>query len=207
MKQTLPPGFRARAAASACILVAAGVLAGCSASDAKNTDTALLLSGPNTNIVVSIPAGWHQVIDSTSPLIPEMVAPTTCMGSHEVTCALGMARMATITAKTISEAEHIVTESVINQPGVIDVTTISDGPAKVGKRDGYRHRFSFRNPAAALTTEIAAVPSGPTTPDKDGNLEYSVIMMWVSDQPDAPHKEVIDQIVNSALVHGGVPPH
>jgi hypothetical protein len=56
-----------------------------------------------------------------------------------------------------------------------------------------------------LTAEVAAVPSGPSTPDTHGNEEFSVVLVWISDKPNAPTLDVIDQIVNSTLVHGGVP--
>jgi serine/threonine-protein kinase len=46
-------------------------------------NTTQLLAGPHTDITVAIPPGWHQVIDSTNPKIPEMVTPTTCMGDAE----------------------------------------------------------------------------------------------------------------------------
>ena len=84
---------------------------------------------------------------------------------------------------------------------------LNQGPAKIGKRDGYRHRFTFTNPTATLTAEVAAVPSGPTTPNPDGSLEYSIVLAWVSDKPEAPKPDVIDQIVDSTLVYGGQPPH
>ena len=182
------------------------VLAGCAGSSGGGDESKdLLLSGPNTNIVVSIPAGWHQVINSANPIIPEMVAPTTCMGADEVTCSLALARIATITAKNVQEASSAVQAAVIGAPGVTDVADVSKGPGKVGKRDGFRHRFTFRNPGATLTSEIAAVPSGPTTPDAKGNLEYSVVLVWVSDKKDAPKADDINKIIGSTLVHGGVP--
>jgi hypothetical protein len=182
------------------------VLAGCASSSGGGDESKdLLLSGPNTNIVVSIPAGWHQVINSANPIIPEMVAPTTCMGSDEVSCSLGLARTATITAKDIKDATHQVAQAVTSAQGVTDVAITSEGPGKVGKRDGYRERFSFKNPGAALTSEIAAVPSGPTTPDAQGNLEYSVVLVWVSNKDGAPKADIINTIIDSTLVHGGVP--
>jgi hypothetical protein len=91
---------------------------------------------------------------------------------------------------------------VTGSPKVTDVADISKGPAKL---DGYRHRFTFRNPGAVLTAEVAAVPSGPTASNAEGDLEYSVILVWVSDRPGAPKADVIDQIVGSTLVRGGVP--
>jgi hypothetical protein len=183
---------------------ACGLLAACAGSTDADTK-GLMLAGPNTNIVVNIPAGWHQVINSANPMIPEMVAPTTCMGSDEASCSLGLARVATITPKTIQDATHDVQQAVTSAPGVTDVAVLSEGASKVGRRDGYRQRFTFRNPGAALTSEIAAVPSGPRTPDAQGNLEYSVVLVWVSNRPDAPKINLIDDIVGSTLVHGGVP--
>lgn len=196
---------RRRLAGLIAATAAAGlVLAGCSSSSGGDENKGLLLSGPNTNIVVTIPAGWHQVINSANPIIPEMVAPTTCMGAEEVACSLGLARIATITAKNIEEATNAVQAAVIGAPNVTDVADVSKGPGKVGKRDGFRHRFTFRNPGAALTSEIAAVPSGPTTPDAQGNLEYSVVLVWISDKKDAPKIDDINAIIDSTLVHGGV---
>ena len=183
--------------------IASLAVAGCSSS-AGNNPPGLLLSGPDTNIVVTIPAGWHQVIDSANPLIPEMVAPTTCMGSTEVACSTGLARIATLTAKTPEDAANAVQTAVTSAPGVTNVTDVSKGPGKIGKRNGFRHRFTFNNPGAVLTSEIAAVPSGPTTPDPQGNLEYSVILVWISNKPDAPKIDDINTIIDSTLVHGGV---
>jgi hypothetical protein len=167
----------------------------------------LLLSGPNTNIVVAIPAGWHQVIDSANPPIPEMVSPTTCMGNQEVSCATGLARIGTLTAPTAQAAEQTIEQAVTTTPGVKTGASISQGPGKVGKHDGYRHRFTFTNSGATFTCEIAAVPSGPTTPDAQGNHEFSVVLVWVSDKPGAPAPDVIDQIIGSAKVAGGQLPN
>lgn len=207
MSQSTSTRGRKRVAGLIAVAAAAGVvLAGCSSSSDDGGDASkdLLLSGPNTNIVVTIPAGWHQVINSANPIIPEMVAPTTCMGADEVSCSVGLARIATITAKNVEEASNAVQAAVIGAPGVTDVADVSKGPGKVGKRDGFRHRFTFRNPGASLTSEIAAVPSGPTTPDAQGNLEYSVVLVWVSDKKDAPKVDDINTIIDSTLVHGGV---
>jgi hypothetical protein len=167
----------------------------------------LLLSGPTTHVMVSIPPGWHQVINSANPIIPQMVAPTTCMGENEVSCALGLVRTATTTAPTIEEASRAVEEAVTSEPGITKGATLNQGPGKIGKRDGYRHRFTFTNPTTTLTAEVAAVPSGPTTPNPDGTFEYSIVLAWVSDKQDAPKPDVIDQIVSSTLVYGGQPPH
>lgn len=185
----------------------AALLAGCSSGDSSSKDESqkLMLSGPNTNIIVAIPAGWHQVINSANPVIPEMVAPINCMGANEVACATGLARIATITAKNGDEASKAVQQAITGAPGVTDVTDISKGPAKVGKRDGFLHRFSFKNPGTTLTAAVASVPSGPTAPLPDGSQEFSVVLVWVSDKPNAPKVEVIDEIVGSTLVHGGVP--
>ncbi|HEY1973076.1 MAG TPA: hypothetical protein VGH89_34350 [Pseudonocardia sp.] len=192
-------------ARGAVLVAAAGLaMAGCGSAE-DPAPRGLLLSGPDTDVVVTIPEGWHQVINQTNPLIPEMVAPTTCLGAGEVGCATGLARTATITAKNIQEATTEVSQAVTNASGVTDVTDVSVGPVKLGKRDGYQHRFTFRNPGAALTAEVAAVPSGPSTPDTHGNEEFSVVLVWISDKPNAPTLDVIDQIVNSTLVHGGVP--
>ena len=173
--------------------------------------SALLLTGCGsstpTHVMVTIPTGWHQVINSANPVIPQMVTPTTCMGDNEVSCALGLVRTATTTAPTIEEAAKAVEDAVTGEPGITKGATLNQGPAKIGKRDGYRHRFTFTNPTTTLTAEVAAVPSGPTTPNPDGSLEYSIVLAWVSDKPDAPKPDVIDQIVDSTLVYGGQPPH
>lgn len=191
---------------SAALAVSTLLLAGCSSNgEGSQNAEQLLLSGPNTHIVVAIPAGWHQVIDSSNPIIPEMVSPTTCMGNQEVSCATGLARIATLTAPSAEAAAHTVEHAVATAPGVKPGATISQGPGKVGLRDGYRHRFTFTNPAATLTSEIAAVPTGPTAPDAQGNHEFSIVLVWVSNKPGAPKPDVIDQIIGSALVSGGQP--
>jgi hypothetical protein len=197
-----------RAGALAATAAAAVLLTGCSGGTPTPAPppAGLLLSGPNTNIVVTIPAGWHQIINSANPIIPEMVAPADCMGSNETACSLGLARIATITAPNLEAAATAVEHAVTTSPGVTTGPTISAGPGKVGTRDGYLHRFTFSNPGAHLTSEIAAVPSGPQIPDAHGNHEYSLVLVWVSDKPGAPTPEAIDQIISSALVTGGVPP-
>lgn len=188
-------------------LTTSALLAGCAGNSGNDpASTPLLLAGPNTNIVVTIPAGWHQVIDSANPPIPEMVSPTTCMGNQEVSCATGLARIGTLTTPTAQAAEQTIEQAVTTTPGVKTGATLSQGPGKVGRHDGYRHRFTFTNPSATLTCEIAAVPSGPTTPDAQGNHEFSVVLVWVSDKPGAPKPQVIDQIIGSAKVVGGQPP-
>lgn len=196
---------------SAAVAVFTLLLAGCGSGDGASAGSpnngTLLLSGPNTDIVVTIPPGWHQLINSANPMIPEMVTPTTCMGSQEVSCATGLARIATFTAPNAQAAAQIIEQAVTATPGVKPGATISQGPGKVGRHDGYRHRFTFSNPGGTLTSEIAAVPSGPMTPDAQGNQEFSVVLVWVSDKPGAPKPNVIDQIIASTLVAGGQPPN
>ena len=172
-------------------MLAASALAGCA------HPAALTLTGPRTNVALTIPDGWHQVINTANPLIPEMVSPTTCRGAAEVSCALGLARTATFTAKSLEEAADAVRQSVVDDRRITNVTDVSKGPGKVGSVDGYRYRFTFRNPQANLTAEVAAVPVA-TAPAPDGTSEFSVILVWVSDKPDAPKPDIIDQIVGSA---------
>ncbi|HEX5255790.1 MAG TPA: hypothetical protein VFW69_18305 [Mycobacterium sp.] len=181
------------------------MLAGCGAGSGSGNAERLLLSGPNINVAVAIPEGWHQVIDSSNPSTPEMVFPTSCMGSQEVTCATGLARLATFTAPSAEAAAQAVQQAVSSAQGVKPGNTISQGPGKVGHRDGYQIRFNFANPSAKLVSEVAAVPTGATSPDAQGNHEFSVVLVWVSDAPAAPKQDVIDQIVGSALFVGGQP--
>jgi hypothetical protein len=54
-------------------------------------------------------------------------------------------------------------------------------------------------------SEIASVPTGSPTLDPQGNHEFSVVLVWVSDAPGAPKQDVIDQIIGSALFVGGHP--
>lgn len=180
------------------------LMAGCGGSGSGNAER-LLLSGPNINVAVAIPEGWHQVIDSSNPSTPEMVSPIICMGSQEVTCATGLARLATFTAPSAEAAAQSVEQAVGTAPGVKLGNIISQGPGKIGHRDGYQLRFDFSNPGAKLVSEIAAVPTGASSPDAQGNHEFSVILVWVSDAPGAPKPDVIDQIVGSALFVGGRP--
>jgi hypothetical protein len=192
----------AAAAASALALTA------CAGGEANNGSTKpeqLQLGGPNTHIRVVIPSGWHQVIDSANPAIPEMVTPTSCMGNGEVSCATGLARLASLTAPNVQAAEAQVEKAVLSSRGVKLGQSISSGPGKVGRHDGYLHRFTFSNSARTLTCEIAAVPSGPAPPDARGNHEYSIVLVWVLNAPNAPKPEVIDQIIGSATVTGGQP--
>jgi hypothetical protein len=182
------------------VLASALVLGGCGGSAGGGE---LLLGGPNTDLVVTIPDGWHQVINSTNPLVPEAVAPTTCMGRGEESCATGLVRIASLIAPNVQAAERIVGQGIVNTPGVKLGNSTSEGPGKVGAHEGYRHRFSFSNPGATLTAEIAAVPSGPDRTDAHGNREFSVILAEVSNKPDAPTADVLDTIIGSAKVVAG----
>lgn len=186
-------------AVGAAVLASVLVLGGCGGSSGGG----LLLGGPNTDVVVTIPDGWHQVINSTNPIIPEAVAPTTCMGRGEESCATGLVRIASLIAPNVQAAEHIVGQGIASTPGVKLGKSISEGPGKVGAHDGYRHRFSFSNPGATLTAEIAAVPSGPDKTDAHGNREFSVILAEVSDKSGAPDVSVLDDIIGSAKVSAG----
>ena len=164
-----------------------------------------MLSGPNIHIAVTIPAGWHQVIDSSNPSIPEMVYPTSCMGSQEVTCATGLARLATFGAPSAEAAAQTVERAISTAPGVRSSAITSQGPGKVGQRDGHRLRFTFSNATAKLVSEVAAAPTGSPAPDAHGNHEFSIVLVWISDVPSAPKQDVIDQIIGSALFVGGHP--
>jgi hypothetical protein len=199
------PTGHARIGVLAVTTLAAALMSACSSAPQQPKTGGLLLSGPDTNIVVTIPTGWHQLINTANPLIPEMVTPTDCMGSNETACATALARIATITAPDATAAEKAVEQAITTAPGVTKGTSLSEGPGKIGKRDGYRHRFTFSNPGAHLTADIAAVPSGPTTPDAQNNHEYSVVLVWVSDKPNAPQPDTIDHIIDSTLVAGGTP--
>jgi hypothetical protein len=181
------------------------LLAGCGGSSGSDNGEPLLLTGPNIHIAVTIPAGWHQVIDSSNPSIPEMVHPTSCMGGQEVACATGLARLATFSAPTAEVAAQTVERAVTSAEGVRSGKISSQGPGKVGHRDGYLLRFTFSNPGANLMSEIASAPTGSPTPDPQGNHEFSVVLVWVSGAPGAPKPDVIDQIIGSALFVGGHP--
>jgi hypothetical protein len=194
-----------RAATFVAIAASTLLMAGCGGGSGSGNAERLLLSGPNINVAVAIPEGWHQVIDSSNPSTPEMVSPITCMGSQEVTCATGLARLATFTAPSAEAAAQSVEQAVGTAPGVKLGNIISQGPGKIGHRDGYQLRFNFSNPGAKLVSEIAAVPTGASSPDAQGNHEFSVILVWVSDARGAPKPDVIDQIVGSALFVGGRP--
>jgi hypothetical protein len=63
---------------------------------------------------------------------------------------------------------------------------LPESPAKVGQRDGYRQTFGFTNQSGPLTAEVAAVLSGPTASDVEGNHEFSVVLVWVTRKPGAP---------------------
>jgi hypothetical protein len=177
------------------------LLTGCSRSDSAAPP--LLLGGPNTNITVAIPRGWHQVIDSSNTQVAEMVTPVTCMGAHEVDCALGLARVATMLGSSARDAEQTVEQAILTSPGVTPGAWISTGPTRVGARSGYTHRFTFNNASGTLTCELAAVASGLSAADAQGNHEYSVILVWISGISQAPSLHVIDHIVESAEVIGG----
>jgi hypothetical protein len=187
----------------AVLMVLVLLLAGCggSAGAARGGSRApaaaapLVLSGPDTDITVTIPAGWHQVIDSADPIVPEMVSPVTCAGSREVACALGLARLATITAASAQAAVQTVRQAVDSGADVRPGATITQGPSRVAGREGRLLRFGFSNDGAALTSGIAAVASG--------RGEFAVVLVWVSGKPGAPGRGVIGQIIGSAALTGG----
>jgi hypothetical protein len=194
------PSHRHRGVAAGIVAtVTALALTGCASQPA---DPPLLLGGPDTDITVIIPDGWHQVIDSANSQVPEMVAPTTCMGNQEIACSLGVARVATMLAATAEDAEHSVEQAILATPGVSAATSISAGPGTVGSRPGYRHRFTFNNPTSKFTCEIATVASGSPTPDAQGRREFSVVLVWVSHHPRAPKVSAIDEIVGSTQING-----
>ncbi|MGH3766779.1 MAG: hypothetical protein ACRDTX_16785 [Pseudonocardiaceae bacterium] len=196
---SLRPGVGA-AAFGAAIAACTLLLAGCGHSG--NSDNVKHLSGPNIDIAVTIPTGWHRVIDSNDLDIPEMVSPITCSGDGEVNCATGLARLATFAAPTAAAAAQTVQRAVTTSPGVHLGETTKEGPGTIDHRNGYRLRFSFSNPAAELVSEVAAVPTGSASPDAQGNHKFSVVLVWVSDAPGAPKPDVIDRIVGSVLVVG-----
>jgi hypothetical protein len=198
------PLGRATAFAAA-LAVSTLLLAGCGSGGGSQNSERLLLTAPNTDIAVTIPTGWHQVIDSASPSTAEMVYPTTCMGNAEVTCATGLARLATFAAPSAEAAAQTVQRAVSTSPGVRAGSITSQGPGKVGQRDGYRLRFTFANPNAKLMSDVAAVPTGSLTPDAQGNHEFSIVLVWVSDAPGAPKQDAVDRIIGSALFVGGHP--
>jgi hypothetical protein len=185
------------------------VLTGCGSSNDDNhpaANSVLLLAGPTADMTVRIPQGWHQVINTGNPVIAEMVYPTTCIGREEVSCALGLARIASAISPTMDAAVTQVEQAVLGVPGVIPGPDISKGPAKVGDRDGFAHRFMFKNANANFTAVIGAVPSGPLVADAKGNHEYSLVLAWVTDKPGTPGVKALDEIVASAQVYGGQQP-
>jgi hypothetical protein len=190
---------------SAALAVFTPLLAGCSSGGGSQNVEQLLLTAPNTDIAVTIPPGWHQVIDSTSPSTAEMVFPTTCMGNAEVSCAAGLARLATFAAPSAEAAAQTVQRAVSTSTGARSAAITSQGPGKVGQRDGHRLRFTFSNASAKLVSNIAVVPTGSPTPDAQGNHEFSIVLVWISDAPSAPKQDLIDQIIGSGLFVGGHP--
>ena len=180
-------------------------LAGCGSSGGSQNEEQLLLTAPNTDIAVTIPTSWHQVIDTTNPSTAEMVFPTTCMGNAEVSCASGLARLATFAAPSAEAAAQTVERAISTAPGVRSSAITSQGPGKVGQRDGHRLRFTFSNATAKLVSEVAAAPTGSPAPDAHGNHEFSIVLVWISNLPNAPKQDVIDQIIASSVFEGGHP--
>lgn len=191
---------RRAAVFGAAIAVSTLLLAGCGSGG--GSEQVERLSGPNIHISVTVPAGWRQVTDGNNPSIAEMAFPATCVGGREASCATGLARLATFAAPTAAAAAQTVQRAITTSPGVRPGETLSEGPEEIGDRDAYRIRFTFSNPAANLVSEVAAVSTGSSSPDAEGNHEFSVVLVWVSDAPGAPKPDVIDQIVGSTLVVG-----
>jgi hypothetical protein len=120
------------------------------------------------------------------------------MGNAEQACATGIAGIASLTAPSLQTAAQTVEQAIAAQPGVKEGKTINEGPGKVGRVDGYRHRFTVVNPATTLKTEVAAMPTGPSGTDAQGNHHFSVILMEITTAPGAPKPDIIDLIVSSA---------
>lgn len=187
--------------------------AGNATPSAGSTGTAapLRLSGPDTDITVVIPAGWHQVIDSAEPAVAEMVAPTSCAGSNEVACALALARLANVSAASARAAAQGVQQAVDSGTGVSAGATISQGPRQVAGRAGYLVAFRFSNASGTLTAQVATVPTQTTSasPDatgtagsNDSDHQFAVVLVWASAKTGAPDSQTINQIIDSAAFTG-----
>jgi hypothetical protein len=169
--------------------------------------------GAETGITVVIPAGWHQVIDSANPSVPEMVAPDNCAGRNEVSCALGLTRLADLTAPSAQAAAQAVRNAVDSGSGVTAGATVSSGPHQVAGKGGYLLRFRFTNGTGALTAAIAAAPDGTASPapgasaspdsSASASPQFAVVLVWISGNAGAPGVGAIDQIIGSAALVGG----
>jgi hypothetical protein len=90
------PRRHPRRASECAAALAAALLAGCghgAAPPPAAPPPPPVLTGPGIHITVAIPPGWHQVTNTARPDVPEMVAPTTCAGDQELSCAKAMARI------------------------------------------------------------------------------------------------------------------
>jgi len=218
---------RRKAALGAVAMVAVAGLAACSAggtggaagpgtatpgAGSTGTGAPLRLSGPGTAITVVIPAGWHQVIDSADPSVPEMVTPDSCAGSDEVSCALGLARLADLAAPSAQAAAQAVQQAVDSGAGVRAGATLSGGPGQVAGQTGYLMRFRFSNGSGTLTSGIAAVPvvtaeaggSSTPAPSGSGSRQFAVVLVWISGKAGAPGSGIISQVIGSAALTGGL---
>lgn len=224
-RRVKPAGSRRAAVAAVAVVALAGLAAcgsggsggsaggGTASAGAGSTATGapLRLSGPDTAITVVIPAGWHQVIDSADPSVPEMVTPDSCAGSDEVSCAVGLARLADLAAPSAQAAAQEVQRAVDSGAGVSAGATLSAGPGRVAGQDGYLLRFRFSNSSGTLTSGIAAVPAGTAasggtgspSPSGSASPQFAVVLVWISGKAGASGSGVISQVIDSAALTGG----
>ena len=151
------------------------------------------LSGPDVNISLTIPTGWHQITSQADPQLLQMVYPNTC--SEQLRCASAMARVLSMQATSAQAEAQAAEQAITSQPGVQSATVTSESPTQIAGRNGYQVRFTFSTAKAKFQAATAAVETGLAS---SGTVPTSLIFVTVSDLAGAPPASVIDQIVGSA---------
>lgn len=150
------------------------------------------LSGPAVAISVTIPAGWHQLVDQDHPQLLQMVYPETCLQGPQ--CASGVARLVSGQAPSAQAAALGAEQKITSLSGVQGVSVTSDGPTQIAGHSGYQVHFVYTYANTTFQAATAAVETGPAS----GTVPTSLIFVAVSDSTGAPPASVVDQVVSSA---------
>ena len=168
------------------------------------------LWGYGIDFSVAIPTGWHQIPFRFYPNKDHPDVHDSLMGFPDG-CHLvkgecsAIASISSCLGFSMPERIQANLNEIINMPNISEINVISQGPVQVGRRQGYEIRFTFSNSYHEFTAALVGAPSGFARPDSDGKREFSgVFVMVPTDIANAPAPSVIDQIIDSAKVVGGL---
>jgi hypothetical protein len=150
------------------------------------------LSGSAVAISVTIPAGWHQLVDQNRPQMLQMVYPESC--SQGVQCASGIARLVSGQAPSAHDAAVGAEQAFATLPGAQGASVTSEGPTQIAGHNGYQVHFVYTHANTKFHAATAAIETGPAA---SGVVPTSLIFVTVSDAAGAPPASVVDQIIGS----------